>query len=124
MTPKQAAIGAAIVTACTTFFMVVVVLSAPSPEPSEIVCEVFDLSTADGKRWKGWHPMPQGHRPAIIRRAERGEVELMVPVETLDCIERHPDNRNFGTVVNTHKMEWWRWVDRKAKKPERAPDRG
>lgn len=80
--------------------------------PSDVVCAVFDMSTATGKQWKGWHPVSAEDRPRISRLVGAGLAEW-IPADSLDCIERHPGNPRIGQVVEVKRMEWWRWKEKK-----------
>jgi hypothetical protein len=82
------------------------------PEPSHIVCLLFDMSTPTGKQWKGWHPVSKEARDQISRDVGAGKAEW-IEADTLECIERHPMNKNIGKVIRTERVEWWRWKEPK-----------
>ena len=92
------------------------VMSIPSravvAPPSDVVCAVFDMSTATGKQWKGWHPLSEEARQRVSRLVGAGLAEI-IPADSLDCIERHPGNPRIGQVVEVKRIEWWRWKEKK-----------
>lgn len=84
------------------------------PEPSHIVCLLFDMSIPTGKQWKGWHPVSKETRDQISRDVGAGKAEW-IEADTLECIERHPMNKNVGKVIRTERLEWWRWLEKTKK---------
>lgn len=82
------------------------------PEPSHIVCLLFDMSTPAGKQWTGWHPVSREARNDISREVGAGKAEL-IEADTLECIERHPMSSNIGKTIRTERVEWWRWKEPK-----------
>lgn len=84
------------------------------PEPSHVVCLVFDMSTPAGQQWKGWHPVSREARDKISHEIGAGRAER-IEADTLECIERHPMNKNIGKTIRTDRIEWWRWKEPKRK---------
>lgn len=84
------------------------------PEPSHVVCLVFDMSTQKGKQWEGWHPVSELKRAEIGLLVKSGAAEW-IEADSVDCFERHPLNSRIGQKVRIDRMEWWRWKEPKRK---------
>lgn len=99
--------GLAIV-AVSGVFYVATMPRAQEKEPSQVLCAVFDLSTPAGRgMWRGWHPLSDQHRSVVKELALKGKVEI-IEADSIECIERHEQNKRFGDVIETRRMEWWR----------------
>jgi hypothetical protein len=82
------------------------------PEPSHVVCLIFDMSTKQGKVWSGWHPVSEQNRVEVGLLVKAGAAEWM-EAQTADCYERHLLNTKLGQKVRIEYMEWWRWKEPK-----------
>lgn len=107
-------VGLSIV-AVSAVFYVATAPRAQEKEPSQVLCAVFDLSTPSGRgEWRGWHPLSDQHRGMVKELALKGQVEI-IEADSIECIERHEQNKRFGDVIETRRMEWWRPVQGRAK---------
>jgi hypothetical protein len=66
---------------------------------THIVCYPLDIT--------GWKPLTRIMREEIGAGSVKQSIEIR-EFDSLDCVERDPNSKRIGEVIETRRMEWWR----------------